>query len=518
MKKFTIPIILASALIVCAIAFYVISEVSSLPQKIQQKINDAQVASFQVHCADVEIDYRARRLVLHYLSLNDSLSQTEIRIPYLKLEGISLWPLLFRHQLKMDYVFARQPKLQFDQKAPSFHPSKKGNRASQQISFQTDKLSIEQAKLNVFGKHSQNDTVVSAVADLDFWDASVGKTENSFQYQGLSFDRARIQIDQGKYVFPNKLYTLLFNEIDFDSQQKLLKMNRAHLVSNKSKYQIGRKRNEETDWLDIRFRGFSMHNIQLNRLLKDTALIISKADLQDLTANVFKDKRLPFPDKTNTILPEEFINNLPFKLHCDSFLINHGTAQYDERVENSPKSGSVQFTNLKVKISELSSIEKLIDQPTKMTASANVMDEGRLKAYFIFPNKRFAKPYQVSGKLGKMPITAFNPILEQNAFMHVSQGNVKSLSFYFQYNNDRADGDLQFEYDNLRVHMLDHQDHSHKKLKSFLLNSFVVHKDNLKSKRSFREGTISFQRDKKKSIFNFWWKSILSGVKSIAIL
>lgn len=518
MKRTTISIIIVSVLIVCAIVFYVVSEINYLPQKIQQKINEAQVASFHVHCSDVEIDFRARRLVLHHLSLDDSLSQTEIRIPYLKLEGISLWPLLFRHQLKTDYVFVRQPKLQVDQEAPIFKRSEKGNRASPQISFQTDKFSIEQANLNVLEGHSQKDTVASGNADLDFWDVSVGVTENLYQYRGFSFGRARIQIDRGKYVFPNKLYSLLFNKIEFDSQQKMLIMDQAHLVSNMSKYQIGRKSHEETDWLDIRFKGFSMHDIQLNRLLKDTALIISKGDLQDLKASAFKDKRLPFPDKPNTILPAEFINNLPFKLHCDSFLIDHGTVQYAERVKNSTEPGSVRFTNLKVQISELSSIERLIEQPTKMTATANVMDEGLLKAYFIFPNKRFSKPYQVSGKLGKMSVTAFNPILEQNAFVHVSQGKVKSLSFYFQYNNDRADGDLQFEYDDLKIHMLDHHDHSHKKVKSFLLNSFVVHKNNLKSKRNFREGTISFQRDPKKSIFNYWWKSILSGVKSIAIL
>ena len=102
--------------------------------------------------------------------------------------------------------------------------------------------------------------------------------------------------------------------------------------------------------------------------------------------------------------------------------------------------------------------------------------------------------------------------------MRVETGNLKRLAFNFTYDDDRSAGDLLFEYDNLKVHILDKEDRTNKKVQSFFTNILVLQKENIRDDRSFREGTIAFERDKKKSLFNYWWKSLLSGIKSIAIL
>ncbi len=117
-----------------------------------------------------------------------------------------------------------------------------------------------------------------------------------------------------------------------------------------------------------------------------------------------------------------------------------------------------------------------------------------------------------------MDIEAFNPMLVQNAAVRVETGNLKRLAFNFTYDDDRSAGDLLFEYDNLKVHILDKEDRTNKKVQSFFTNILVLQKGNIRDDRSFREGTIAFERDKKKSLFNYWWKSLLSGIKSIAIL
>jgi hypothetical protein len=52
-------------------------------------------------------------------------------------------------------------------------------------------------------------------------------------------------------------------------------------------------------------------------------------------------------------------------------------------------------------------------------------------------------------------------------------------------------------------------------LKTFLLNTFILKKNMDGSlPEEERTGTISFERDKTRSIFNYWWKSLFSGIKS----
>ena len=47
---------------------------------------------------------------------------------------------------------------------------------------------------------------------------------------------------------------------------------------------------------------------------------------------------------------------------------------------------------------------------------------------------------------------------------------------------------------------------------SFLANTFVINNKSPNGK-NLRVGEIYFERDKQKSIFNFLWKSLLSGIK-----
>jgi hypothetical protein len=51
--------------------------------------------------------------------------------------------------------------------------------------------------------------------------------------------------------------------------------------------------------------------------------------------------------------------------------------------------------------------------------------------------------------------------------------------------------------------------------KTFIVNNFIVRKDmDATVPQEKRTGKISFDRDQNKSIFNFWAKSMFSGIKS----
>jgi hypothetical protein len=73
-------------------------------------------------------------------------------------------------------------------------------------------------------------------------------------------------------------------------------------------------------------------------------------------------------------------------------------------------------------------------------------------------------------------------------------------------------------YDDLKILTLretgkDEEKVSH--LKTLLLNTFIIKKNmNEDMEADERTGKIDFARDPLRSVFNLWWKSILSGVKS----
>jgi hypothetical protein len=365
---------------------------------------------------------------------------------------------------------------------------------------------------------TKDDTIFSGLADLEIWEIASGGRQQKHRFKKVSFERMALSLGKGQYHLPGQLYRVLFSGFQYDSDPARLAIGQLKLISNDIKYEIGKKRGAEMDWFDFMANGIEMKDISLDALLAGQAFILAEIRVKNFEGTAFKDKRLPLPDKPDTKLPMEMLDGLPLAFHCDLVALDQANIRYEERVDDSNSAGFVTFNQLQATIKNLSNIDSLIRAPTSMTAKAKVLDKSLLHAEFIFPNKKFPQAYQAKGNLEPLAMDLFNPMLKLNAGMKIESGRLEQLSFNFQYNEEHATGEVIFEYDDLKVLVLDKDGRSAKKFQSFITNTFVVHKKNLRDDTSFREGKVSFGRNKKRSVFNYWWKSLYSGMKSSAIL
>jgi hypothetical protein len=271
-------------------------------------------------------------------------------------------------------------------------------------------------------------------------------------------------------------------------------------------------RGVETDWYNISLDSFALQGFHLDKFLNDNLLVVTKAELNRLTLHTFRDKRLPFPEKQDTRLPMQLIGSLPFKLHTDTILVKNAYVDYAEHREDADKAGIIKFHDVNATILNLSNTESLTKGKTVMKVSAKPMNESMLKAEFVFPNNRYPEKYQVTGMLEPLNMVALNPMVTPAASVQIKSGETKTLAFNFSYDDDTASGEVTFEYENLKIVLLNKKTNP-QAIKSFLANTFVIKKNHLQQDKSFKKGTISFERDKKKSVFNYWWKSLLSGLK-----
>jgi hypothetical protein len=70
-----------------------------------------------------------------------------------------------------------------------------------------------------------------------------------------------------------------------------------------------------------------------------------------------------------------------------------------------------------------------------------------------------------------------------------------------------------FKYEDCKVDLLNKtKKKGGNDLISFLANAFVI-KSNNPANGDLREAKMAYTRDKNKSMINFWWKTILSGLK-----
>ncbi len=162
-----------------------------------------------------------------------------------------------------------------------------------------------------------------------------------------------------------------------------------------------------------------------------------------------------------------------------------------------------------------------------MTAKASLMGQGDILLYANMPWNG-GKQTHLEGSIQDFPITKINAMLQPTANIKVESGNMEKLSFKFAYNNVRSDGEIELNYTDLKLVTFKEDNKGNEKgnkareglmqkdnLKTFILNTFIIRKNmDEKVPEEKRTGTVMFYRDDRKSIFNYWIKSLLSGIKS----
>ena len=152
-----------------------------------------------------------------------------------------------------------------------------------------------------------------------------------------------------------------------------------------------------------------------------------------------------------------------------------------------------------------------------MYALGRLMDEGDLIMNGNFNFLDTNNTFNIRGSLGEMDMTAVNPILENVAFVSIKSGTLKKFSFNFEADDNYAKGKLSFGYFKFKIFLINKKtgepEGLTEGLASWFANTFLINTRNPHLGR-FKQGDVFYRRDKRKSIVNYVWKSIFSGIKT----
>jgi len=500
-----IAIILSTLLIVLLVGSLVLSHF------IEKKISNIYVNGYHVSSKNVSVNLFLRSVQIENTLIADSINGLmRLQIPEVRIKGISYFNLLFNKKYKVNTIRILKPELFYSNQNDTTSSQK--NKANDLKLF-IKKLEITGAKITMLSSDSK-DTLMKTLLGIELGGLTINDSTGKYQYKEIGLDRAAFTIQEAEYYFPGKLYRLQLGEAKFDSNDSLFSMKKLELFTNFSQYGLGEFAKTQQTWLHLTFNEIALNQIDLHRLVTDTTLRLNTFKIGNFNALAFKDRRLPFPQKPDTKLPMAMIDGFPFKLHCDSMNIADGHIEYSDRAPNSTDEGKINFDDLRVHAENLSNTTDLIYGKTTMHAAARVMGQTMLEADFLFPNVKYMEPYTASGYLNPVSFKYFNSILLQSAGVKLSDGKLKNLWYNFTYDNTISNGSVIFEYEGLSVDLMDRKEMDKKEISSFLANAFVLRKDNIRGQKDFKEGKIGFERDKKKAIFNYWWKSLMSGLVS----
>lgn len=433
-------------------------------------------------------------------SKNDTCANgtTHAHINSIEITEISIIPILLNHNLKIDSVILHQPHIEYADVRQKKN-NKKGKLASVSIGY-----------LNIIeGKIAVRDSASCKKSNTLYVNMDV----TNLQVENLNKDSAQWSVKEAKVwevkiEIPDKFYTVKIKQANYSASKKSFNLDSLQVIPDYGKTEFMQKSKIQTDRIFCVIPKLNATGIGF--ITTDNPMLHIQYINLSMWTEVFRDKRYPFKNKLK-LLPVRFVKSIGLPFQIDSLKISDSFMAYEEFQEEGSTAGKVFFTNLNSSIYNISNRTK---DEARMEATARFMDSGLLHGKFTFPSDP-SKTYTAEGTLTNFALKEVNPMLTAVARAEIKSGTLEELKFAFSYNDTRSDGRVELNYKDLVITSLKKDKKEKNKFLTFILGILVKKDMQEKTATAKTTGEILFNRDKNKSLFNYWWKSILSGVKSV---
>lgn len=434
----------------------------------------------------------------------------------LSVSGIHVLRLWRKHELVIDDITIEHGTIRYNK---NFKPEKDTAAGNGQGNFPIRLVHINNLVLKEIDGAVMNDSVREA-----------GGTLLNFRLRDLniilasdtSFSVGDVQANLRNLSTSDKASLHVFSvaAVSYDSRKQRIEADSFRVLPKHSRSNFARIARIQKTRLDVTLPKVILEGLEQDRLLAARTLRVKTIRIPGPAVHAYRDKRYPFVRDWIMPLPIEGIRRLPFALQVDSILISGADIAYEEFSEKGlQESGTITFNKLSASFANLNTA---LEPPGNndfctLVADCRVMNNGLLHATFKMPLKKNVN-YTAFGNVRNMDLKSLNPSLGNLSRIEISDGTLNELYFNFAYNDNRSTGEVLINYTGLKLEALKKEKkHETNKLLSAAINAILKSDKDRSVDQAKRTGIIDIERDKKRFVFQLWWKSVLDGLQSVFI-
>lgn len=309
----------------------------------------------------------------------------------------------------------------------------------------------------------------------------------------------------------DEFYTIKASK--FNASSTGLKIYNVEVDPIKSKVKFNNKIKKERDFVELKIKLVEVDNTKWGFYHDTLRVQANKLNIKNAQLDLSRNK-LVKDDKSIKNLYNKMLRELSFFVSIDSFSVENGEIEYEEKiyVENPP--GKLTFKNVSIDGSNLNNFQFDKDSfPTKIHFQSSFCESGNLDALLIFKISNMKDQYQLKGTLSNFDAASTNKYTEPNLNLKIS-GLVSKVNFLVSGSNYDAKASIGINYKDLKLTFLDDESGNKKILKT-LVGNIVIKNSSGKDEMKYAEAYII--RDKTKSMYNQIWTAAKEAIKKIIV-
>jgi hypothetical protein len=376
-----------------------------------------------------------------------------------------------------------------------------------------NKLSIEKRTVSDTSRQVLQTGKIGFSGVISFYD----KEQDYFLNPGITAHSLKV-LDAGSFS-SDGLYTFLVDSILFEGNMQTADLSGLSIIPRYGKQEFQKHVQFETDRFDARLDHIRISGFEQEKAMQDGSIVLSQIEINGGRLEAFRDKNTLFNEQQRPLLPASLIQNAPFGLFAGKILVNRMDIVYAEVTEGSDAAGAIPFKQLSATINNLTNLKDslALDSIMAIRAEALIFGKAMLQAEFKYNLTNPYGAYEAHGELAALSFVDINPAVYPLAGVKINAGTHQSASFYFYGNDVRSVGELRMRYSGLEIELVPDGREVFKDLARFVGKKALYHQANPSGNEELRIGKIDFDRDNKRFVFNYWWKSYLSGIKDTVL-
>lgn len=485
--------------------------------KFTPKVKNQQISIEELNFSTSEKRIVGKQLLVKPKERNNMIDQFEMQIPSFSMNGFDLDKAYRNNEFYFESILFEKPLISLYNNAK-------------------DSMQINPFKVNLY-PHFDSFSDVFATKSLMVKDAAltVIKNENKVIQEKISFNLNNLRIDNKpssgflhaadfafsirdiKRLDKEKMYQFSIGQTNYSSKNNRFTASDVRIIPSLSKEQYNRQNGFQCDYFSGRIDSVVIDRPNIRRWFENGEVTGRYMSANGLDMDIYRDKRLPFDNKRRPEMLQDMIKELPYPVSVDSLKLVNSTITYTEQPLQGDATGHVKFSNIDVRLKPFTNMKGAGGRFPDFTlqGTASIMDSCQMKVSMNYEMNHPDNLFTAEGHLLPFNMKILNPVLEPLAMVSIRSGKVNQFNFKFIADRTKANGLLYFGYDDLRISVLELKDGNTKEAKfaSFLANSLMLKSKKPRGKE-LTPDEISFQRDQKRSVLNYWWKSIFSGVRN----
>ena len=369
-----------------------------------------------------------------------------------------------------------------------------------------NKFQLLNARLT--GLSRADSSLLYAVDTIDITgEDMVVATRDTFSWSQLQTTATGIHIPEKR-----RLHDIRIEKLRADWSDSTLQATRFSMIPRYSKDDFHKQLTQKTGRNDLTISEIACQGFAFDQLFRDS-LQIRRMDIPGFEFDLYIDKRVPHNFNEYKKLPQEMLAEAGYYIDVDSILIRDGYIKYEHLPAGETNSGWVDFRRLHATILNIRSATIPDAPPTTVDVQASLYGQGPVTVHWSFPNYSAPYSYSFHGSLGQFDMDYANNIVVPCSRMEIQSGQIHELNFQATANNTIATGDMQFFFENADVVVAPQKDGFFNKLFTDIVEGIAIPEENLAHEKH-RLGRMYAERETSKSIFNHFWETLVTGMKS----